>query len=455
MLLPLTSFEEIHWPAIPNQLSSNKLALQYQLDESQWWTHDKLLKYQLEQLNLVFQHALKTVPFYTELYKSALKNNGNITSLNEFSNLSIVTREQIQAAGLNFVSKNIPKQHGKIYEKSTSGSTGASLKIKDTDIGNFFFHGFTLRDHLWHERDTSKKLAVIRLTHTDEFLPPHGKRYEAWGASSHGVYKSGSSTVLSINATIDEQWIWLKKQNPEYLLTYPSALKGLLEKSKKEGRILTNLREVSTLAEIVTDEMRDTVRKIWNVPLKDMYSSQEVGYMALQCPDYEHYHVQSESVILEVLNDNNQSCKPGEIGRVVITTLHNFASPLIRYEIGDYAEVGETCPCGRGLPVLNKIMGRERNLVSLPDGSKRWVWVGVDLYGDLINIKKFQMIQHSLEKIEVKLVCKPHLTIEQEQALTTKLHETMGYAFQITFNYVDNIQRSKGGKFEDFISNVK
>jgi phenylacetate-CoA ligase len=102
----------------------------------------------------------------------------------------------------------------------------------------------------------------------------------------------------------------------------------------------------------------------------DMYTCQEAGYLALQCPDHPHYHVQSENVLLEVVDDQGLPCAPGEVGRVLVTSLNNFATPLIRYEIGDYAEVGAACSCGRGLPVLKRIMGRYRNLLTLPDGTR-------------------------------------------------------------------------------------
>ena len=82
-----------------------------------------------------------------------------------------------------------------------------------------------------------------------------------------------------------------------------------------------------------------------------MYSCEEAGYIALQCPQAEHYHCQSESVLVEVLDDEGRPCTPGQVGKVVLTALHNFAMPLIRYENQDYAEVGPPCACGRGLPV--------------------------------------------------------------------------------------------------------
>ena len=126
---------------------------------------------------------------------------------------------------------------------------------------------------------------------------------------------------------------------------------------------LPGLREVRTLGEASTPDLRALCREAWGVPLVDVYSAEEVGYIALQCPEHEHYHVQAESVLVEILDERGAPAPPGETGRVVVTDLHNFAMPLVRYEIGDYAEVGEPCACGRGLPVLRRIVGRVRNML--------------------------------------------------------------------------------------------
>jgi phenylacetate-coenzyme A ligase PaaK-like adenylate-forming protein len=101
------------------------------------------------------------------------------------------------------------------------------------------------------------------------------------------------------------------------------------------------------------------------VNIADIYSEQEVGYIALQFPDYPYYHVQPENILVEVLDDNGNVCSSGDIGRVVITTLHNFTTPLIRYEIMDYAKVGEPCSCGRGLPVLLQYKLSEESVIFL------------------------------------------------------------------------------------------
>ena len=184
-----------------------------------------------------------------------------------------------------------------------------------------------------------------------------------------------------------------------------------------------------------------------------MYSSQEVGYIALECPAGDTYHVQSENVLVEVLDDEGRHCQPGQVGRVVVTALHNFALPLLRYDIGDYAEVGEPCPCGRGLPVLNRIMGRQRNMAILPDGRRRWPSIELaesDNLAEFPPIHQFQLVQKSLTAMEMLLVAPRPLSPAEEARLRGWIVAAVGHPFEVVFRYVESIPRSPLGKFEDF-----
>jgi phenylacetate-CoA ligase len=172
------------------------------------------------------------------------------------------------------------------------------------------------------------------------------------------LVETGPCLRLDVDGDTNAQLEWLERHDPAYLLTYPSLAAELATLSLERGVKLPGLREVRSLGESLEIGVRHLCKQAWNVPLTDIYSSEEVGYVALQCPDHEHYHVQAENVLVEVLNEKGKPCAPGETGRVVVTDLHNFAMPVIRYDIGDYAEVGEPCPCGRGLPVLRRLVGR-------------------------------------------------------------------------------------------------
>ena len=117
--------------------------------------------------------------------------------------------------------------------------------------------------------------------------------------------------------------------------------------------MLRGLSQVSTLSEIVEPALRGDCARVWGAIVCDVYSCEELGMVAIQCQDHPHYHVQSESVFVEVLNERGEACAPGETGRVVATDLHNFAMPLIRYEIwtmprsARHAPAAGACPCCR------------------------------------------------------------------------------------------------------------
>ena len=175
--------------------------------------------------------------------------------------------------------------------------------------------------------------------------------------------------------------------------------------------------------------------------------------MALQCPDFDHYHVQGEVARVEVLDESGRPCPAGAVGRVVVTPLHNLATPLIRYAIGDYAEVGPPCPCGRGLPVLRRILGRTRNMVRLPNGDLHWAALESQRFAEIAPIVQYQLIQ-TQAGIEMKLVARRPLDADEEARLRTLVHAALGHPFPVRFTYHDAIPRAAGGKFEEFRSEI-
>ena len=191
------------------------------------------------------------------------------------------------------------------------------------------------------------------------------------------------------------------------------------------------------------------------MPVVDTYSSQELGNIALQCPEHEHYHVQSESVLVEVLDERGKPCAPGETGRLVLTSLHNFALPLVRYEIGDYAEAGPACRCGRGLPTLARVLGRKRNMLTLPDGARRWPLTGFMAFRAIAPVRRYQFVQLDRGTIEARFVVDRPLRGEEEERLAEAIRGALGHPFDLQFTYLDAFPPHPGGKFEDFVSRVE
>jgi phenylacetate-CoA ligase len=234
---------------------------------------------------------------------------------------------------------------------------------------------------------------------------------------------------LNANATVSEQADWLARIRPAYILGYPSAIRAVADYLYVRNYRLDELRQIRTFGEILEPECRAACHRAFGVTITDAYSSQEVGYIATQCPKHEHYHVQSEGVFVEVLDEQNRPCRAGEVGNV--------------------------CDCGRGLPVLNRILGRQRNMLTLPDGSRRWpnFAQGGDA-ATLPPIYQFQVIQRGLQQIEIKVVRPAPFSADEKDRVIAYLQKTLGHPFDVSIDYVEQVPRSPSGKFEDFVSDV-
>jgi phenylacetate-CoA ligase len=440
----------IAWPALPTGAEALRMAVVQQLEQTQWWPPEALLAMQMRQLALLAKHAAQTVPFYRDRLTAVVGLAPGELTAEAWRRAPVLTRAEVQEAGPDLVCTALPAEHGKTHEVISSGSTGRPVHVKGTSLVGVYHRALNLRNHLWQRRDFTASMAVIKEVKGDEAEAARTQRPTRWAP----VSRSGVAYFLDIQTPVSKQLEWLRQRNPEYLLTYPTNLYALIKRSRHSGTAPTNLRDVGTLGEILQPDHRTACEREWGVPVKDVYSCQEAGFIAVQCPGYRHYLVQAESLYVEVLDAAGRPCAPGNTGRVVITDLHNFATPLIRYEVGDFAEVGGPCPSGRGLPVLTRIMGRSRNMVRLPSGDRMWPVLTEKLFVDIAPVRQFQLIQRSPEEIDVRLAVTESLSREQKDRLGNALREDMGYPFRFAFTEVAEIPRAPNGKYEDFLCEV-
>jgi len=429
------------WPAIPDDASARMLALQYQFEQTQWWPAERLQAMQLRQFAQVFRHAVTTVPYYRQRFAPWV---GGIASWDQYRELPVSTRREIQQSGAGMHSAAPPAAHGPVVKTESSGSTGSPLVTLGTAWTQLLWHALLLRDHLWQRRDLGGKLAAIRSKTADMHVPN-------WGPAT-AAFATGPSAVRSLSADLDEQLRWLAAENPDYFISYATNVQMLAERSRELGIRLPRLKQARTYGEMLRPECRAIVREAWGVDVVDSYSSEELGYIALQCPECEHYHLQSENLIVEVLDEAGAPCRPGDIGQVVVSTLHNFAMPLLRYASGDYAETGEPCRCGRGLPVLRRIVGRQRNMLLRPDGGRYWPSFPSEAWREIAPVAQIQLVQDAADHVTARVVALREISAEERARFIATLQECLGWPFRITLTRVDAIARGAGGKYEDFVS---
>lgn len=443
------------FPIIPPTAEGQLLAMLYQLEQSQWWSPEQLREAQLDQLRLLCAHASKEIPFYRQRFQQAGLDDLTRLTFEEWQRMPILTRSDFQGKEALISTAKIPAPYQVTGNIATSGSTGQPIRVSTTNLTQFLWNAFTLREHQWHDLDFSQKFSAIRYLNQKAAGYPDGATLPDWGPPTTLLYRTGPCSVLdSKTTTVQQQWEWLTRQQAVYFVTYPSILAELIQHSIEAKQPPPELREIRLFGEAVDEDVLTLCRETWNIPITDTYSANETGPIAHQCPSHPHYHVQAENLLVEILNDRDQPCAPGEIGRVVLTTLHNFATPLLRYAIGDYAEAGPACPCGRGLPVLRRILGRVRNILTLPNGEKRWPALNWGKLSRIAPLVQYQLIQKTLHHIEAHLVVREKVTAEQENQMREALAEAFGESFEFTFHYPDSIERSPTGKFEDFKSEL-
>jgi len=420
-----------------------------QLDESQWWELDKLQKLQERQLlPLVKHHAKNTPHFNMRLAANGLTPN-SLLSLQGLKRLPPFTKRDIQKAGGDFATKNIPKNHLPLGEAQTSGSTGTPVKLPKGRLTTLFWQAHVIRDHQWYNRDYSGKLASIRAGFT-EYLEA-----DTWGGPVPILYGSGPAIALPVSMTIGKQLEHLDKFQPNIMIVHSGVLTGFVSEWERKGFSLSELKHVKNVGETVHDSLRERLRAVAGLEIEDNYSCSEVGSIAIQCPISGLFHIMCENLIVEILNEDGSPTLPGEIGRVVVTDLYNSAAPMIRYDVGDHAEVGEPCTCGRHTPTLKRIMGRNRRLFIRADGSKFWPQAHQFKLSKFTKVLQWQIIQHSINDIEYKMVTAQEITEEQRTSMEKLLGDVMGFPDQVRVSrYADSIP-TPNGKYEETICLIK
>lgn len=449
----------IDWPGIPAAKNAAMLAVLFQLERSQWWSAERLLEHQRRQLSALLAHAVAHVPFYRARLGGLAELPGTGDWTEAWRHIPILTRAEIQAADTDesMLADTLPPGHGGYREIFTSGSTGAPIRSVRSELWELIWSAFTVRDHLWHRRDFAGTLGAIRESGAGKAVWPEGSVSPSWGYSTDAVFRTGPSVGLNILTPVEQQVEWLLRREPDYLVTHPSIAALLARACVERGARPQRLKQVIAIAERLGPGLRGLCREAWGASVADLYSAREAGYLALQCPEHEHYHVQAEGVFLEVLGERDVPCRPGEVGRVVVTPLHNLAMPLIRYEIGDLAEVGAPCSCGRGLPVLTRVMGRVQHMLVLPGGVRRWTLLSSEDLAALLRaapVRQYQVAQVASDRLELRVVVARGLSAEEESALVAWVRRKFSDGFEVSVRCVPALERTAGGKLEDFVCEV-
>ncbi len=417
--------------------------------KSQWLAPGDLLAYQAGLIAGIAQHAFEHVPFYRPRL-APLFGSGGI-DLQAWHEIPILSRAEVLENLDAIRALAVPLAAARDSEGITSGTSGAALRFVQSEIAGIASRCMIERMYESHKINKTAHLARI-------YLPPKGSSADyPDGAEDHGwnlTHPTARHSKLSIHSTVAEQAEWLERRAPAYLTTYQSTAAALALHFMSRGRTLP-LRAVFTSGETVDAATRDDVRKAFGCAIIDRYATNEIGHVASQCPTEGGYHVCAESVLLELLDADGNDVAPGEPGRVVLTSLYNFAMPFIRYDIGDFAIAAEGgCSCGSVLPRLSAILGRQRNVFTFPDGSQHSPWKWRAMFRQHLPAAQMQIVQTAPDCIELRYVPQAGAAAPDAAAIEAIGRKAVHPGVTVKPVPVDKIERHASGKIEDCVSLV-
>lgn len=444
------------WPPVTNSLSGPAWCAYQELCQTQWLAAEQVEANQLAQCRMLLEHCARNVPYYSGLLTGEGLAPADIQTMDDFRRIPVLTRamyaehfDQIHAGAL-------PAETIATGESITSGTSGHPIKVLSTNVVGLLWQAFLLRDLDWCDIDPLGALAAIRVVHLPEdeaqrgldgIVLPH------WGRAANSVIHTGPSHLMSVTQRHDRQLEWLVRTNPNYILSYPSNLEHLASLAVEQGVRVPNLKCVQAISETLSDSGRRTIETGFGVPVKSTYSCVEAGYLASPCPDVpEMLHVHAENVLLEVVREDGRPCQPSEEGEVLVTTLHNFRGPFIRYRIGDTAVVGDRCSCGRGLPTIRGVQGKMRPLLRAPTG----VMVHPSQLHDDVRLvggfHQFQIVQKADESVHFVVARSRDWSEEKAEAIRRVARRYLTDQATIVIEPVERIPLPPGGKMLDVVT---
>lgn len=438
---PLASFSTVFPKQLPN-LVTRVLHLHRQLqtfERAPVAHQNQLLKGQLDNLLV---HAKRYSPFWAErLANHKFQSKSLQQTLRDVEPL---TRKNLQS-DFERLSAKFPKREALgVGEGHSSGSTGTPVRFERcTRLYMPLYLAVGYLCSRWHSIDQKKPLGVIGNRNKDKDNAPLGVPYRWLGPVAKGFERSTKDRDIS------ETYNYCARKNPTYLQSGPTLLNALARYAIENGRNELRPEKALTLGSAVTEETRELVLKGLGTKIVDRYSCEETGYIALQCPKHNHFHIISPATLVEIVDDDGAPCPPEKPGRVLLTSMQSYAMPLIRYEIGDMAEWGEPCDCGITLPVISKIWGRTRHLITTPDGRRTYLRVYARELQEIAGLLEYRFVLHQDAVVVAHLkVSEPSARIAA--AVTEKVQHALGYPYPVRIQFVEKIDWGGSWKQEAF-----
>ncbi|MDM7926264.1 MAG: hypothetical protein QUS35_09640 [bacterium] len=413
-------------------------------------TPEQIREHQLEKLRSLIADCGARTPYYRELLKRNGLTAGSFRSQDDLSRLPVLTKSLLRE---NKEAISVPGLFRRTYCHQSSGSTGEpKVLCADTEAESHRMAAL-FRSRRWWGWDIGAPVLEIWGTY---HLRPSLKRTLRMSWIEN---RFRHSVMRLTDATAAETWDVLRKHRGAYVRGYVTSIFGIARLFEESGRNPAELgiRAVCTTSERLYEYQRRFLESAFGCPVIDEYGASEVGIIAFQCPSG-GMHLMEENLIAEFADPPRPG--PADAKSLILTDLNNRATPLLRYEVGDLVRPDpEPCACGSGLARIRVDIGRESDVVYLPDGSRvspvLFCHMGQYSFYEIgRKIRQYRIIQKSLDRFDVEAVCNPDDQSEVEAYFRKAFEEDFDGLVRLDVRFPDSIPPDASGKHRAFVSEI-
>ncbi|MFY0631051.1 MAG: phenylacetate--CoA ligase family protein [Flavobacteriaceae bacterium] len=403
---------------------------------------DELNELQRKNFTKFLNNSIKRVPFYKELN---VKMEGD--PYVDIKKFPIMTKSSLRKNEDDLISKDFDKNN--LLASYSSGSSGIQSRVFMSKPERSSNWGILL--NIWKLQGYEFGNPIIQTGITPDrsklkFLKDFLFRTSYVNAFSH------SETEL--------KKILLKNKNNKntVIIGYASSLNVMAEIVLKE-QLKIKVKSVISFGDKLFDKYKKNINKAFNTDVKESYGSNEGLMIAFQ-KDLDYLYIINPHVYVEILDDHNNPVLDGEMGNIVVTRLDCFSMPLIRYKIGD---LGIKLPLDEypkkrkyNYPLLKQVVGRETDIIVLPNKTKMVVHSFTGIFEYIPEIKQFKVIQEDLKGITIEYIKSDTFSESTLKKVLTELRKYINTnEFNITFKEVNYIAPTKSGKPQIIESRLK
>ena len=429
--------EKIFVPVYERRWGIHPGGLAAQLQASQFDSPDEIRARQWARLRQVLDVAAAECPHYQKRFAELGLDVATIRDISDLARLPLLTKEDLRQHGAELIRSGVSREQ--LFHKRTGGSTGVPVHVYWDAAAHRFKRAIVKRHDLWAGYRLGVKLAAL-WGDTD-------KRYPL----KERIFKTLCERTLYLDTLqMDERRLGdfvrrLRSTRPRILMGHAHSIYFFTQFVVEKGHDDIGFAGIVSTAETLLPSERAAIEARFGKIVFDRYGCEELSLIASECEAHDGLHVAAEGLFVELLDGAGD-----QPGRVVVTDLTNLSMPLIRYEVGDLGlPASGSCPCGRGLPRLQRVLGRTTDILFAPDGRRI---SGVSILDTFVihvpGVRQAQLVQEQLDHVTLRIVADASYSPATEARLAATVRQVFGPQMRHTLQLVQSIEPTPRGKYQ-------